>query len=111
MSPSIWAKSPPYVPEQEATLDDNRTVQQHLQACAKMESLITDRNALLNCLSNMLQQTRSILESLREYQHPKIRMDLPYSMRRNDSNQRDICPVDLIELHIKQINALLGDRA
>ena len=47
MSLSIWAKSPPYVPEQEATLDDNRTVQQHLQACAKMESLITDSNALL----------------------------------------------------------------
>lgn len=92
-------------------MDDNRTVQQHLQACAKMESLITDSNALLNRLSNMLQQSRSILEALREYQHPKMKMDLPYSYRRGDSNQRDICPGDLIDLHVKQINALLGDRA
>ena len=92
-------------------MDDNRTVQQHLQACTKMESLITDSNALLNRLSNMLQQSRSILEALREYQHPKMKMDLPYSYRRSDSNQRDICPGDLIDLHVKQINALLGDRA
>lgn len=90
---------------------DEKTVKQHMEACRAVEALIDDSNALVTRLHRGLCQVRETLEALREYQHPKVQMEIPYSLRQSDSNQRVVSPVDLINMQVKHINSLLGDRA
>ncbi|WP_120636061.1 hypothetical protein [Ruegeria sp. EL01] len=85
------------------------TVKEHFEECKSVSDVIDNANALLTKCQAELMVARDLLDGLKEYQHPKLTMSVPYRLRaKNDEN---LPPKALIDREIDRINALLGDRA
>ena len=87
----------------------SKTVKEHFEACKQVSQVIDDANALLTKCKDELHRSRTILELLEPYQHPKLAVPIPYMAWLTD--EKSMPPSSLIALAIKRINALLGDRA
>lgn len=87
-----------------------KTVKDHFEACRDVSKLIDDANALATKLQAELKVSRAAFEALVDFQHPKLMMDYPYEMRRNN-DLKNGTPATVIKSQIERINALLGDRA
>lgn len=87
----------------------SKTVKEHFAACKQVSEVIDDANALLTKCRDELHKARMILEMIGPYQHPKLEVPIGYNGWISD--QKNMPPSTLIEIEIKRINALLGDRA
>lgn len=86
-----------------------KTVKQQNEEIDQVKRLLDSGNALAVKLSKELQSARVVLEGLRDYQHPKMSIDVPYHMRAKDREK--VMPASLIDMQVQRINELLGDRA
>lgn len=85
------------------------TVKEHFEECKQVSDVIDRANALLVKCRAELSDARDVLDSLKEYQHPKLTMTAPYRLRAK--NDESLTPKALIEREVARINELLGDRA
>ena len=86
-----------------------KTVQEHFDDCKKVSEVIANANRLLEQTRSELICARTILEKLREFQHPK--MEIPIEYMSWFSDRKIMNPLEVIDLEIARINKLLGDRA
>lgn len=98
----------------------SKTVKEHFAACKQVSEVIDDANALLTKCRDELHKARIILEMIGPYQHPKLEVPIGCNGWISDqknmppgwiSDEKYMPPSTLIEIEIKRINALLGDRA
>lgn len=88
-----------------------KTVKEHLDASDQVAKQIKSADALVIRLKGELSAARATLDILSEYQHPKIRLEIPYHLRCDKNRDTKSCsPRDVIEVQIDRINELLGDR-
>lgn len=92
-------------------MTDDKTVKQHMQAVDAVSRLLTDTATQIERLRKTLVATRTTLETLSDYQHPKLMMSVPYHLRSDGPNARDVTPATVIDAQVAAINAILGDRA
>jgi hypothetical protein len=88
----------------------DKTVTQHLADSAALAKTIADANALVVKLQGELNIARAAFELLAPWQHQRLDIGPLYG----GAYERDQKPLkgDVIcALHIKRINAVLGDRA
>ena len=86
-----------------------KNIKEHMENCKQVSTIIDDANALLTKTRAELTQARSVLESLLEYQHPKLVIK-SYTVKQVTKNET-ASPKELINCEIARINELLGDRA
>ena len=87
-----------------------KTLTEQQQEIAQVSKLIQDGNALANKLGGELKNVRTGLEFLRGFQQPDaFTIELPYSMRTNCKERA--CMRETLDIMIKSINDILGDRA
>ena len=89
---------------------NDTTMKQQADAITTVSKLMGAAMALPERLAKQLREARAVLETLQEYQHPKLSIDLNYSLKDAMGDSR-IPPATLIEREIKRINDILGDRA
>ena len=87
------------------------TISKHMADCKQVASIIENANALLMKSQKQLAQARDTLEKLREFQHPKMVMQVPYAFQRGGNRDESATPAVVIDRQIAEINSLLGDRA
>ncbi len=88
-----------------------KTVKEHFEDCKQVSDVIDNANALLTKCQRELDAARAALEALKEYQHPKMKMDVPYHFRPSSGDRQTVTPAALIDKEVARINQLLGDRA
>jgi hypothetical protein len=88
----------------------DKNVKQHLAESDALAKMIGDANALVVHLQGELSIARAALENLAEWQHPKLRIGPLYGVA-YDRDQKPMTGEAICALHVKRINALLGDRA
>lgn len=87
-----------------------KTVKEHFEECKQIDQIVDQANALLTKVRIELATARDVLEGLKKYQHPEMRMRVPYQLS-SSSDIKEAMPVSVIDIEIKRINELLGDRA
>ncbi|MGA0615902.1 hypothetical protein [Paracoccus sp. KR1-242] len=84
------------------------TIEAHIEECRQVQDLLAEGSQLALGSREMLREVRITLETLREYQHPQVRMELPSHLRVDDA--REDTAAGCVDRQIAAINALLGDR-
>ena len=86
-----------------------KTVKEHIEESDRVTDIVKNANALVAKLQAELAVSRNTLESLLDYQHPKLRMDVPYPIRTTRDDGK-ATPASVIHVQTQRINALLGDK-
>jgi len=89
----------------------SRTVKEHMDESDRVTALVYDANAMVTKLKDELQFSRTVLDNLAGYQHPKMVMDIPYFLKTATREAERCPPAQVIAKQINRINALLGDKA
>ena len=90
----------------------SETLKAHFENCKQVSQIVDDANALLTKVRDELFTAREALESLIQYQHPKLAMSMPYRLAESASErEKMVAPAAVISRQVGRINALLGDRA
>jgi 16S rRNA G1207 methylase RsmC len=88
----------------------SKTVKNHFEDCKQVSQVIDNANVLLAKCKRELAAARSTLQALKECQHPKMTMDVPYELREGRDRVTKT-PAAVIDIEVRRINQLLGDRA
>lgn len=86
-----------------------KTVKQHLEESDRVTELVKGANGMVSKLQAELAISRATLDALLEYQHPQLRMDVPYAIRGTRDDGK-VTPASIVHKQISRINALLGDK-
>jgi hypothetical protein len=86
------------------------TVEAHIAASKAIITQLQTADALVVKLRDQLAEAREAINVLGEGAHPKLRLDIPYTMR-PDRERTEATGRVLADMAIKRINAVLGDRA
>ena len=88
----------------------SKTVEEHFESCKQVSQVIDDANALLVKSQNELRLVRDMLELLKDYHHPKLKIPVNYRPWRPEKADT-LNGAQISDIGIKRINELLGDRA
>ena len=87
----------------------NKTVKDHEATAKALAEHLLDANALVFKLRDQLVLARDVIEKMGEAAHPKLDVDLPYTMRDRDSTT--MTGPALAKRAAAKISETLGDRA
>ena len=90
---------------------DTTSIEEHLAEADRITKIVKDSTAMLKKAQEELKIARMTLEHLREFQHPKLSMEVPYYHKTKYSRGAQMTPRDLVDHQIERINDLLGDKA